>query len=187
MNILVKTSVLSEEIFDVPHAQEVKSEKRHISPLPSNSVSSIEKPMQFSVGGEASFFNSIFNSVVIYRSDGATAIISRSVLDNLYLDYFKKKITPVFAKAIRNLLNIRNHLSLQLDLECENISEDYFDKEEPKYLSEVEKIPLEKLKEEIKVLFGFTNLPFDSEDISEILNCTVDDAEKIIHQYINEV
>ena len=81
-------------------------------------------------------------------------------------------------------MNIRNHLLLQLDLECGNISEEYFDKEEPKYLSEVEKIPLEKLKDEIKMLYGFTNLPFDSVDISEILNCSVDDAEKVINQYI---
>ena len=99
----------------------------------------------------------------------------------------KEMITPVFAKTIRNLLNIRNHLLLQMDLECGNVSEEYFDKEEPKYLSEVEKIPLEKLKEEIKVLFGFTDLPFDSVDISEILNCSIDDAEKAINQYIGGV
>ena len=84
-------------------------------------------------------------------------------------------------------MSIRNHLLLQLDLEYGNISEEYFDKEEPKYLTEVEDIPFEKLKKEIKVLFGFTNLPLDSEDISEILNCSVDDAEKALKNYLDRV
>ena len=106
-------------------------------------------------------------------------------LEKTYFNYFKEKIAPVFTKTIRNLLNTRNHLLLQLELECGNISEEYFDKEEPKYLSEIEKIPLEELEKEIKLLFGLTNLPFDAADISEILNCPVDDAEKVINQYIN--
>jgi len=122
----------------------------------------------------------------VYTLEDGTKI-HQNVLESLYFNYFREKTAPVFTKAIRNLLNLRNLLSLQLDLECGNISEEYFDKEEPKYLSEVEKVPLEKLKEEIKVLFGFTNLPFDSEDISEILNCSVGDAEKMINQYINGV
>ena len=116
--------------------------------------------------------------VPLYNPDGSVSQEIGTLME---------KIAPVFTKSIRNLLNTRNHLLLQLDLECGNISEEYFDKEESKYLSEIEKIPLEKLKEEIKLLFGFTNLPLDSEDISEILNCPVDDAEKVIHQYISGV
>jgi len=132
--------------------------------------------------------NSSFNSFgVIYRSDGAAAVISQNVFENLHFSYFKEKVAPVFTKSIRNLLRIRSHLLLQLDFECGNISEEYFDKEEPKYLSEIEKIPFEKLKEEVKVLFSFTNLPFDSGDISEILNCSVDDAEKALRYYLDEV
>jgi hypothetical protein len=84
-------------------------------------------------------------------------------------------------------MNIRNHLLLQLDFECGNISQEFFDKEESKYLSGIEKIPFEKLREQVKVLFGFTNLALDSGEISEILNCSVDDAEKALKYYINEV
>jgi hypothetical protein len=122
----------------------------------------------------------------IEEADSKT-VIPQDVLENFYFNAFKEKITPVFTKTISNLLRIRNHLLIQLDLECGNISEEYFDKEEPKYLSEIEKIPLEKLKEEVKVLFSFTNLPFDSGDISEILNCSVDDAEKALRNYLDEV
>jgi len=115
------------------------------------------------------------------------AVIPQDVLENFYFNGFREKITPVFTKTIGNLLRIRNHLLMQLDFECGNISEEYFDKEELRYLSETEKIPLEKLKEEVKVLFSFTNLSFDSGDISEILNCSVDDAEKVLRYYLDEV
>jgi len=149
-----------------------------------NTVYCNDKQLPFTVAAGEVSFNS---SVVILRSDGAVAIFPQDVLEKLCFNYFKEKITPVFTKSIKNLLKIRNYLLLQLDLECGNISEDYFDKEEPKYLSEIKEIPLEKLKEEIKLLFGFTNLPLDSADISEILNCPIDDAEKVIHQYISGV
>ena len=142
-----------------------------------NSEYIIYKQLQFSViEGEIPYPS----YAVICRSDGAVAVIPHNVLGNFYFNTFKEMIAPVFTKSIKNLLNIRNHLLLQLDLECGNISEEYFDKEEPKYLSEVKKVPFDKLKEEIKLLFNFTNLSFDSSDISEILNCPVDDIEKVL-------
>jgi len=124
---------------------------------------------------------------LIEEASDSKTLVPQDVLENFYFNAFRERITPVFNKTISNLLRIRNHLLMQLDLECGNISEEFFDKEEPKYLSEIEKIPLEKLKEEVKVLFSFTDLPFDSGDISEILNCSVDDAEKVLRYYLDEV
>jgi len=117
---------------------------------------------------------------VVCRNDGTTIAIPQNVLGNLYFNSFKKKTSPIFSKVLKNMLNIRDHLLLQLDLECGNISEEYFDKEEAKYLTEPENIPFEKLKEEVEMLFTFTDLPLDSEDISEILNCSIEDAEKAL-------
>jgi hypothetical protein len=91
------------------------------------------------------------------------------------------KLIMLLSKTIINLLNRCNHLSLQLDFECGNISKDYFDKEEPKYLLQAENITHEELIEDIKILFDFTKLPLDSNDISKILNCSVDEAEKVIN------
>ncbi|MDR1256669.1 MAG: hypothetical protein LBJ86_02870, partial [Spirochaetaceae bacterium] len=91
---------------------------------------------------------------VIYRSDDDAVTIPRDVLGEWYFNSFRKKVAPVFNKAVKNLLNIRNHLLLQLDLECGNISEEYFDKEESNYLTETGKISFEKLREEVKILFG---------------------------------
>jgi hypothetical protein len=51
----------------------------------------------------------------------------------------------------------------------------------------MEKISLEKLKEEINLLYSFVGYPFESMDFSDILNCSVDDTEIVISQYINEV
>jgi hypothetical protein len=168
--------------FDILQPSEVKS-KKDIFSLQLNSMFNLEEPLYFPIfGGEASFTS----LGIVCQNDGTVVVIPQNVLGNLYFDFFREKIAPVFNKAIGNLLNIRNHLLLQLDLECGNISDECFDKEEPKYLTEIEKIPFEKLKEEIRILFCFTHLPLDSEDISEIINCSVDDAEKALTNYITE-
>jgi hypothetical protein len=179
------TSSLSSGVFDTLQAREEKLKKEFVPPaLPMHNAFNPKEPLYFSViGGEVSFLS--FD--MICRSDGAVMVIPQNVLGNLYSNSFKKEVAPVFHKAVSNLMNIRNHLLLQLDLEYGNISEEYFDKEEPKYLAEIKSIPFEKLKKEIKVLFGFTNLPLDSEDISEILNCSVDDAEKALKNYLHGV
>ena len=164
MNTIVVTSSLSLESPDILE-----------------NLSDREIPLNLILdGGELSYIG----FAMICRSDGAAMIIPQNTLGSFYFDSFKNRFAPVFNKAVKNLLNIRSHLLLQLDLEYGNISEEYFDKEEQKYLTEIEAIPFEKLKEEIKVLFGFINFPFDSEDISEILNCSVDDAEKALKNYL---
>jgi hypothetical protein len=124
---------------------------------------------------------------MVYRSDGVVTATLQNVLENFYFNAFRNRFVPVFTKAVKNLWNIRNHLLLQLDLEYGNISEEYFDREESKYLTEIEKISPSELKDEINVLLSFTELFFDSGDISEILNCSVDDAEKALTDYLDGV
>ena len=127
----------------------------------------------------------IINSYVCHY-DGSVELISQELLRDIYFYAFSQKIAPVFNKALNNLMNIRNHLLLQLDLECGIITEKYFDKEEPKYLKEIECNSLDKLFEEIKILYRFTNLKLDSIEVSDLLNCSIEDAEKGIKHYINE-
>lgn len=124
---------------------------------------------------------------LVCRNDGAVAVIPQSVLGTLYFNSFKEKTSPIFSKALKNMQNICNHLRLQLDLEYGNISEEYFDVEETKYLTEAENIPFEKLKEEVNMLLTFTDLPLDSEDISEILNCSIEDAEKALRSVLKRL
>lgn len=139
---------------------------------------------------ELSYFPAIDGEVsylaysLVCRNDGTVVLISQNIVRNLYFNSFRNKISPVFNKALKNMMNIRNHLLLQLDLECGNISEEYFDNEEAKYLTESENISLEKLKEEIEILYNFTDLPLNPEEISEILNCSVDDAENALKNYL---
>jgi len=181
--LAVFSTSLSVNPFDVSQIHRIKYGENIIKQY-LNNESGINKSLQFSViRGEISY-NSY---TVICRSDGVVAAIPQDVLGNLYFNIFMEKIAPVITKTLKNLLKIRNHLLLQLDLECGNISEEYFDREEPKYLTKIENTPLEKLKEEIKILFNFTNLPFDSGEISDIFNCSVDDAEKILKYYLDKV
>lgn len=176
-------TIVSSESLDVLETGKDKCVKTFF-PSPAENLSNSEIPQYFMLGdGEFSYLG----FTMICRSDGVAMVIPQNALGNFYFDSFRNQFAPVFNKAVSNLMSIRNHLLLQLDLEYGNISEEYFDKEEPKYLTEVEDIPFEKLKKEIKVLFGFTNLPLDSEDISEILNCSVDDAEKALKNYLDRV
>jgi len=124
-------------------------------------------------------------SVCICYGDGSAMLVSQNDLKDFYLHTIKKEIAPVFNKVIKNLTNIKNHLLLQLDLACENITEEYFDKEESNYLMEAENIPFEQLRKEINTLLSMTNIPLDSEEISEVLNCSINDAERIIYYIIN--
>jgi hypothetical protein len=125
-----------------------------------------------------------FSCSIICRSDGRTMVIPQNTMGNAYFNYFSEQISPFFKKAVGNLLNMRKHLALQLDLEYGNITEEYFLEEEKNCLPEVEKIPFENLKKEVGLLYKFTNLPLDSEEISGILNCSIDDAEKAIRKVL---
>jgi hypothetical protein len=58
-----------------------------------------------------------------------------------------------------------------------NITEETFSREEAKYLQEAEQIPQAQLQTEIRLLLELSCLPLDAEEISGILNCSVDDAE----------
>jgi len=123
-------------------------------------------------------------SEFICRSDGLTAVFPQNSLGNAYFFYFAKQVSPLFKKAITNLSNIRKHLALQLDLECGNISEEYFAEEEKTCLLETEKIPFDELKKEVDLLYLLSNMPLDSEEVSGILNCSIGDAERAIRSVL---
>jgi hypothetical protein len=89
----------------------------------------------------------------------------------------EQMIRRLFRKSIENLLKIQNRLALQLDFETGNITEETLTREEAKYLQEAEQIPQAQLQAEIRLLLELSCLPLDAEEISGILNCSVDDAE----------
>jgi hypothetical protein len=55
------------------------------------------------------------------------------------------------------------------------------------YLSEPQKIPIEKLKNEIEILYHFSNKILDSEELSEALGCSIDDAENALQLMLPEL
>jgi hypothetical protein len=91
-------------------------------------------------------------------------------------------IREIVIKALTNLLNIRGHLLLQLNLACGNITETYFDEQESKYLTKIEKKTPKELKKEIETLRKFTSLKLDNLDILDILNCSINDLENALNK-----
>jgi hypothetical protein len=123
---------------------------------------------------------------IAVKRDGNFALIRQNELDNFYLGLFKQKLTPIFHQVITNLKKQKEHLALQLNFEFGNISEVEFDKEEKKYLDEPKKIPIQELKQNIDILYTFSKVDMDSEEISEAFDCQIDTAEEALQLLLFE-
>jgi hypothetical protein len=117
---------------------------------------------------------------LIVKKGGNFTLIQENALNNMYLAIFKEKLTPVFSKVISNLKKQKEHLALQLNFEFGNISQEDFNKQEENYLVEPEKIPVQKLTQDIEIFLTFSGVPMDSEDIAEAFNCQTDTAEEAL-------
>jgi hypothetical protein len=128
---------------------------------------------------------SIINWLAI-RKDGDFALIPQYDLNSAYFSLFKERLTPVFNKVITNLKKQKEHLALQLNLEFGNMTEEEFDKQEKKYLSEPQEVPLQELQQNINMLFAFSNVVMDAEEISEAFDCRLDAAEEALQLLLFE-
>jgi hypothetical protein len=125
-------------------------------------------------------------NLITFKRDGSFTLISEYDLNKAYFDLFRKKLSPVFNKAITNLKRQKEHLALQLNFEFGNITNEEFDKQEAQYLVETEDIPAEKLKQDINILATFSDVVMDAEEISDVFNCRIDTAEEAIQMLLLE-
>jgi hypothetical protein len=123
---------------------------------------------------------------IAFKRDGDFALIRQNELDNFYLGFFKQKLTPVFNQVITNLKKQKEHLALQLNFEFGNMTEAEFNKQEEKYLSEPKRISIQELKQNINILYTFSNVDMDSEEISEAFDCQIDTAEEALQLLLFE-
>jgi hypothetical protein len=122
-----------------------------------------------------------------FSKSGVLGVFQLNDFNQYYFSLVKDTIAPVFNKVITNLLKKKDFLALQLNHEFGNIDEkDYLD-EEAKYLSEPQKLSIEKLKNEIEILYHFSNKILDSEELSEALDCSIDDAENALRLMLPEL
>jgi hypothetical protein len=121
---------------------------------------------------------------ILFRKNGDFTPISEHTLNNVYLDFFKTELIPVFNSVITNLKKQKEHLALQLDFEFGNISEEAYSGREAMYLIEPEEIPARKLKQNINILFTFSNIVMDAEEISEAFNCRLETAEDALQMLL---
>jgi hypothetical protein len=123
---------------------------------------------------------------IAFKRDGNFALIHEHDLNSAYLNFFQRKLIPVFNKVITNLKKQKEHLALRLDFEFGNISEKVYNEQEEKYLTETEDIQTRELKQAIDVLFSFSNVVADSEEISEMFNCRLDMAEEALQALLSK-
>jgi hypothetical protein len=128
---------------------------------------------------------SIINLLAI-KKDGNFTLISQYDLNHAYFSLFKERLTPVFNTVLTNLKKQKEHLALQLNFEFGNISEKEFNKQEEKYLSEPQDIPLQVLKQDINMLFAFSNVVMDAEEVSAAFDCPLDTAEEALQLLLFE-
>jgi predicted CopG family antitoxin len=115
----------------------------------------------------------------MFEKDGSHSSYDRS-LDSAYFNLFRRELTPVFSKVIRNLKKRKEHLAAQLNFELGNLSEEEYNRQEEEYLDEYDIITEQELRQEIDVLYAFSDVSMDAEDVSVMFNCTIDIAEKAL-------
>jgi hypothetical protein len=117
---------------------------------------------------------------IALRKDGNFTLIREHDLNSAYFSLFRKELTPVFNSVITNLKKQKEHLALQLNFEFGNIPEEEYASQEEKYLVEAKDISVQELKRYIDILFTFSDVVMDSEEISEAFNCPLDTAEEAL-------
>jgi hypothetical protein len=120
------------------------------------------------------------------QQDVVSDLNSNYSAHNDYPAFLKREVAPVLNKAITNLVKRKEHLALQLNYEFGNISEDEYEKQEEEYLDEPDEIPVKELKRHIRLLFEFSNVFMDAENVSEAFNCRLDIAEKALQELMSE-
>jgi hypothetical protein len=118
------------------------------------------------------------------KRDGSFILIPERELNDAYFNLFQIKLTPVFNKVITNLKRQKEHLALQLNFEFGNMSEETYNEQEEKYLVEAEDVSAQELKQAIDILFSFSNVAMDAEEISEVFNCRLDAAEEALQAFL---
>jgi GTP-sensing pleiotropic transcriptional regulator CodY len=112
--------------------------------------------------------------------DDLKEILSYHETSNIFFDDLCKKISPILNKSITFLLRNREFLGYQLDYKSGNITEEEFNSIVDDYLKPPEKIDLIELKKQILLLMKITNKTFTSDELSVMLNCDIDEAEKAL-------
>jgi hypothetical protein len=123
---------------------------------------------------------------IAFKKDGNFTLIREHELNNAYFDIFQRTLVPVFNKVITNLKKRKEHLALQLSFEFGNMSEEEYNKQEEKYLADAEDVSIQELKQAIDILFSFSNVAMDSEELSEAFNCRIDTAEEALQRLLFE-
>jgi hypothetical protein len=96
----------------------------------------------------------------------------------------RKELIPVFNTVITNLEKQKEHLALQLNFEFGNVPEEEYASQEEEYLVEARDISVQELKRYIDILFTFSDVIMDSEEIAEAFNCPVDVAEEALQSLL---
>lgn len=111
-------------------------------------------------------------------------IINYQTLNDMYLHYFSNLISPTLNKAITQLLKNRDFMGYQLDYKSGNIKAKEFQAITKKYLTPPEKVDLIYLKKQIMLLMKVTDKTYNSDELSVMLNCDIEEVEKALDSII---
>jgi len=128
-----------------------------------------------------------FNPVlsVIISNGYSTTAVSFENLTKAYLDEFFDRVTPVMSMAVNNLLRNRDYLGLQLNFEFGNIPEPQFLEEEKQYLVPAGSHDTTDLVNQAKLLSRVTRRVYNEDELSVIMNCSLEDAAKTLEEMIS--
>lgn len=124
------------------------------------------------------------NKITIVVADNAETITTEEFGIRV-VAVWEQRYGTVIDETITGLLRIRDFLGLQLDHALGNITDEDFEKQAEEYLRKSD-CPEEQIKKKLEVLFQITSQPIDAGLISEIFQCELSQAERILTNIIQQ-
>lgn len=103
-----------------------------------------------------------------------------------YFELVRSRISPMLNTVLTNLINSRDLLGGQLNLEFGNISQDEYDELEKDLLLEPIELNSEQLKSDVIMLMKLSRRVYNAEEVSTMFNCQIMNAESAISSILLE-
>lgn len=126
------------------------------------------------------------NEIYVTVSNGYNSfMIPWLYFNREYSSKIKESIAPLLNQVLTNLLKNRDFLGIQLNYEYGNITEQELSALVKQYLSSQVTYKTEILKRNIELLSYLSDKAFDSEELSIMFNCDINQAEEALDLLIN--
>jgi hypothetical protein len=138
-----------------------------------------------SIEGKASTLSGK-DTIITFHKGGMFFSVSPTILSIYAADKVIDRISPVINKTLSLLLRNRDFLGHQLNYKSGNLTSQEFEELISEYLPPTIEYDLDELESEVRLLMDISDLTFNSDQLSVMFNCEIDDAERILTALVQD-